>query len=511
MIEPKTPVLVGCGQVTQKINNPLEAKEPIELMKDASEIALEDTTIADLSSHIDSVVTVRFVFDSGAGRRPPFSIYKNPPKSLADRLDIKDVKTFYGSTGGNTPQYLINIIAERITKGELDIVLLSGAECFSTMRKASRMGLKTGWGESPGGNRIDLGYEKLGGTENEIKHGILLPVNVYPLFENAIRGEKGHSIEKHLRYLGDLMEPFTEVAKGHPNAWFPTHRSSKEISEVTKANRFIGFPYTKYMNAIMEVDQAASIIMMSEERANSLGVPKEKRVYLHGCADINEVWNVTERPELHTSKAINLMGKKALKMAKWDIDEISFFDLYSCFPSMVELGRDALNISSNRDVNLTVTGGLPYFGGAGNNYVMHSVATMMNQLRANQGTKGLCTSNGYYATKHGIGLYSCEPFEGLWKRENPEKYQKEIDNMEKPEVDENPKGKSLVETYTVANSKEGPYMGIVIGRIRETKKRFIAITHDEKDLTIMMNEECLDRDCTVKQNDEGLSIVSLDS
>jgi acetyl-CoA C-acetyltransferase len=178
---------------------------------------------------------------------------------------------------------------------------------------------------------------------------------------------------------------------------------------------------------------------------------------------------------------------------------------------MVELGRDALNISSNRDVNLTVTGGLPYFGGAGNNYVMHSVATMMNQLRANQGTKGLCTSNGYYATKHGIGLYSCEPFEGLWKRENPEKYQKEIDNMEKPEVDENPKGKSLVETYTVANSKEGPYMGIVIGRIRETKKRFIAITHDEKDLTIMMNEECLDRDCTVKQNDEGLSIVSLDS
>ena len=131
-------------------------------------------------------------------------------------------------------QYLINITAEKITKGELDVALLSGSECFSTMRKASRMELKTGWGEDPGGNRIDLGYEKLGGTENEMKHGILLPVNVYPLFENSIRGEKGHSVEKHLQYLGDLMEPFTKVAKGHPNAWFPTHRSSKEISETVQ-------------------------------------------------------------------------------------------------------------------------------------------------------------------------------------------------------------------------------------------------------------------------------------
>jgi acetyl-CoA C-acetyltransferase len=119
------------------------------------------------------------------------------------------------------------------------------------------------------------------------------------------------------------------------------------------------------MNAIMEVDQSATLIMMSEEKANQFKIPKEKRIYLHGCADINEVWNVTERPELHSSKAIKLMGEKAFSMSKWNIDEIDFIDLYSCFPSMVELGREALGIGLNDKRNLTVTGGLPYFGGAG--------------------------------------------------------------------------------------------------------------------------------------------------
>ena len=114
MINPKTPVLVGSGQITQKIENFLDAKNPIELMHDASILAIQDTGIDDLQNYIDSVVTVRFIFDSGAGARPPFSIYKNPPKSLADKLGISEAKTFYGPTGGNTPQYLLNIFAEKL-------------------------------------------------------------------------------------------------------------------------------------------------------------------------------------------------------------------------------------------------------------------------------------------------------------------------------------------------------------------------------------------------------------
>ena len=509
MINPKTPVLVGSGQITQKIENFEDAKNPIEMMHEASLLAIQDAGVEDLRNYIDSVVTVRFIFDSGAGARPPFSIFKNPPKSLADKLGIKDAETFYGPTGGNTPQFLLNIFAERISHGQSEVVLLSGSECFSTMRKASKNGKKTGWGDDVVGNRIDLGYEKPGGTDNEIKHGIAFPVNVYPLFETAIRGRMGNSIEKHQNYLGELFSPFTKIAKNHPNAWFPIERSAVEISNVTKTNRYIGYPYTKFMNAIMEVDQSATLIMMSEEKANQFKIPKEKRIYLHGCADINEVWNVTERPDLHSSKAIKLMAEKAFSMSRWNIDEIDFIDLYSCFPSMVELGREALGIGLNDTRDLTVTGGLPYFGGAGNNYVTHSVATIMDRLRENQGSKGLCTSNGWFATKHGIGLYSCEPFEGEWKREDPDNYQKNIDNLPKPIVEENPTGEAKIETYTVANGRDGPNFGIVIGRLNKSNNRFIAITKNDNDLDKLMNEECLNRECGVKQSDDDYSIVSI--
>ena len=508
-IKDNTPVLVGCGQITQKIDNPKDAKNPIELMRDSSLKAFEDSTVESLEDKIDTVTTVRFIFDSGGGRRPPFSIYSNPPQSLANSLGINDAKTFNGPSGGNTPQYLINILAEMITKGETEVALLSGAECFSSMRKASKLGIKTGWGEDAGGERIDLGFEKPGGTENEMKHGIIFPINVYPLFENAIRGNKNHSIEKHLDYLGEMFEPFTKVASQNSNSWFPTYRSAKEISTPNEGNRFVGFPYTKYMNAIMEVDQSASLIIMSEKKANEYSVPKSKRIYLHGCADINEVWNVTERPDLHKSKAIRLMGEKALSMAKWNIDEIDFFDLYSCFPSMVELGREALDIPETTSKPLTVTGGLPFFGGAGNNYVSHSVATMMEKLRENNNSKGLCTSNGWYSTKHGIGLYSNIPYEGNWKREEPKNYQKIIDDLDRPDIDEDPSGNATIETYTVANGRDGPQMGIVIGRIDVNNKRFIAISNDEKTLEIMMTEECLNRDCIVSRNSEGLNIFSI--
>tara|TARA_B110000495_G_scaffold201040_1_gene217586 strand:- start:1287 stop:1820 length:534 start_codon:yes stop_codon:yes gene_type:complete len=176
---------------------------------------------------------------------------------------------------------------------------------------------------------------------------------------------------------------------------------------------------------------------------------------------------------------------------------------------MVELGREALDIGRKDPRNLTVTGGLPYFGGAGNNYVTHSIATLMDKLRSKPGSKGLCTSNGWFATKHGIGLYSSEPFEGEWKREDPKIYQQDIDLMERPEVDEEPSGDGKIETYTVANGRSGPEMGIVIGRLNSTNDRFIAITQKDSDLDSLINEECLERDCKVKQVDGGFSIVNL--
>ena len=47
-----------------------------------------------------------------------------------------------------------------------------------------------------------------------------------------------------------------------------------------------------------------------------------------------------------------------------------------------------------------MTGGLPYFGGPGNNYVTHSIAEMMDTVREKPGSRGLVTANGNYVTKN---------------------------------------------------------------------------------------------------------------
>ncbi|MFB2351399.1 hypothetical protein, partial [Priestia megaterium] len=79
--------------------------------------------------------------------------------------------------------------------------------------------------------------------------------------------------------------------------------------------------------------------------------------------------------------------------------EIGHFDLYSCFPVAVEIGAEELGLALDDHRGLTVTGGLPYAGGPGNNYAMHSIAVMMRRLRSAREDYGLVTANGWFLTK----------------------------------------------------------------------------------------------------------------
>ena len=81
-------------------------------------------------------------------------------------------------------------------------------------------------------------------------------------------------------------------------------------------------------------------------------------------------------------------------------------DLYACFPSSVEVARDSFAIATDDPRPLTLTGGLPYHGGPGSNYVTHSIANTARWLRAGHGDHALVHGNGYYLTKHSVGVYS---------------------------------------------------------------------------------------------------------
>ena len=536
-VHPHTPILIGAGQCVHRANNSSApnggapnggtpnggtpnslAPSPIEMMAEAARRAAHAAHAANsgaepingLLNHIDCVATIRFILDSPDSRRFPFGHYHNVPKSLAQKLAIAPPDLVYSPTGGNAPQMMVNLMAERIAQGQHRLVLLAGAECMHTLVRALKEGNNLSWHDAHDPSEMeDLGKNEISGSSpSEITHGLHFPINVYPLFENALRKHYGRSISDHQQKIGQLMSPFTEIAAAHAHAWFPQQRSADEIATESKDNRYVGFPYTKYMNAIMRVDQSAALLMSNVETARELGIPRENWIFLHGCGDAHDVWFVSERVNYHSSPAIAHISKSAFDMAGWHIDEIDFIDLYSCFPCAVQIARDALGLAEGDRRPLTVTGGLPYFGGAGNNYAMHSIATMIEKLRAQPGSKGLCTANGYYLTKHSIGLYSTDPISTPWQRRAPSALQAEIDAIPHPHAEDAPEGKSKIETYTVLHGRQGVEHGLIIGRL-ENGKRFCANITDPALRDRLMKEDCFGMDGIVKQGDKGINLWAL--
>lgn len=498
MPEPHTPILVGGGQITQKGAAIADALSPMQLMAHAAKRALADARGGDarggdaLAAALDTVAVVRFTADSPEAGSLPFGQYPNAPRSLANAIGATPARELYTATGGNTPQWLVNRTAEEIARGDAECVLLAGSEALASMLAAATQGEMLDWGDDPGGAPTPIGVEKPGVNETERRHLMFFPVNTYPLFENAIRGRLGRGVADHQLAMGKLFSKFTQVAADNPYAWFPTFRTPEEIATETDTNRYVGFPYTKYMNSIIRVDQAAAVVMMSVQKARELGIPEDRWVYLHGCGDANDLWYVSDRVNYHSSPAIRTIGQKALAMAGATIDEIDYLDLYSCFPSAVEIGAQELGLAIDDPRGFTVTGGLPYFGGAGNNYVMHSIVTMLDKVRAKPGSKGLCTANGWFVTKHSIGIYSTTPTQGHWVREDPATYQATLDAMDHPVVDATPEGGAKIETYTVVHGRKGPQFGLIIGRKNDTGHRFVAhAPSDPAVLDAMKTQEML--------------------
>ncbi len=470
------PVLVGCGQAVRR---PSEAppRSPMAMMADASQIAAGDTGAAALWRDIDAVAVMRFIRDAPGMPPLPIGNYENPPGLLSRLLGVSPKRLCYGPTGGNSPQMMVNLTAEWIARGECDAVLLAGAECLRAIVKALKSGETLEWNDSDesGKDRLtDLEDGRDGASDMEKAHGLFPAATAYALFENALRQEARRAVKPHMEKIGRLMSPFSKIAENHPQAWFPQARSAEEIATPSPDNRFVGFPYTKYMNAVIQVDQSAALIMMSVEKARALGIPREKWIFLRGCADAWDVWHFSERENLAASPAMRLMTRKALEMARWSMEEVDYFDIYSCFPSAIQIAQQALGLAEDDPRPLTVTGGLPYFGGAGNNYAMHGIATMMQKLRQNPKAKGLCTANGYYVTKHAIGLYSAEAPQGAWAREDPASYKNDARKDGRVSVAPRPEGRGKAETWTVAHGRKGPETGIVIGRLEESGARFIA-------------------------------------
>jgi acetyl-CoA C-acetyltransferase len=374
-------------------------------------------------------------------------------------------------------------------------------------RRLVKAGVTPDWDEPASTERRYLVSDRKMSLPIEDAHGLMIPATAYPCYENALRGHYGETIEQHQQVMGELFAKFTEVAAAHPQAWYPVARSAEEIATATPGNRYVGWPYTKFMNAMNQINQSATVLLASVEYARELGVPEEKWVYLHGCADASELWHMLDRENYHSSVAIRTMAREAFAMAGLTIEDVDFIDLYSCFPSAVQIARDEFGIAKDDPRPLTVTGGLPFHGGAGNNYVMNSIASMVDVVREHAGKFGLVTANGGYLTKHSAGIYSTTPTEVAgdvpFLRRDPAEYQAEIDATAHPGVVERPDGAARIETYTVTFGREGtPEVGVVIGR-DAADRRFVAYTpKDEALLLAMTQEDFLGRPGTVTAGEQ---------
>ena len=504
-----TPVLVGCGQLTEKQADG-EGRLPTELMADAARQAGQDAGPAQaIFDDIDTIVAVGLTVDANVSPNPLSGLFDNVPKTVANLLGIEAAHYYYTATGGNTPQMLVNHFAEQIAQGQTGTVLLSGAEALRTMLQRFKLQLPFDrWMDSPGGSPTTIGDNRAPVNEHEAGFDLQTPANAYPLFENALRGKYQRTQAEHQLAMGEIYQRLNAIASANPLAWFPNARSAAEISLAGPDNRYIAYPYTKLLNSVIEVNQGAALILTSEARARELGIAPEKMIYLHGCADGHDHWFISDRVNYHSSPALRKMTDIACKMAGQQVAEMKYFDIYSCFPSALEIACDEFGLAHDDPRGLTLTGGLPYFGGPGNNYGMHAIAEMMNTLRANPSEFGMLNGNGWYVTKHSLGIYSSIPTKGDWQRTSPVDYQAEILQEKGPAFTETPDGKATIETYTVVHNRQGPERSIVIGRLQDGRRFMAETARDQDVLQGLMDDDVLGHAGTVSQQN-GNNIFKL--
>jgi acetyl-CoA C-acetyltransferase len=480
MTPPRTPVLVGYGQVSQRDEDP--SVEPIDLMAAAAREAADPRVL----QAVDSVRIVNIL----SWR------YRDPGLLLAQQINAGNATTRYTGVGGNVPQALVNQACLDIQAGRSDLVLIAGAETFRTRTRLRNRGRKPDWTSqdesvpfAPGANE----GEPLVGTA-ETRIDLIRAPHFYAMFEQALRIDAGEPSDVHRTRIAELWAQFSAVAERNPHAWSRTALSADQIRQPSADNRMITWPYTKLMNSNNMVDQGAVIILASAEKAAHLQIATDLWVFPYAGTDAHDTYAIGERDELHRSPAIRLAGRHVLELADIGVDDLDMIDVYSCFPSAVQVAANELGLPlADADRPLTVTGGLTFAGGPWNNYVTHSIATMAEQLAGKKGQRGLITANGGWLTKHSFGVYGSEPPEHEFRWED---VQSAVDAEPTRTAQVEWSGVGTVETWTTPFDRDGA-----------AEKAFLAVRTPENSRTLAVITDAAEADVTVREDIAGAKVA----
>jgi len=505
-VDPRAVCAIGVGQRTWRPDDPelVEgcAPEPLAMWEHVVRAAAADATVGSPSGTVDAVL------GRLADRRVIYSQtwqYDDPAGRLAERLGLGPGDGTYTGIGGTRPLQELASLATRIAAGEVGAGVVVSGEALATVRRINKAGEKPAFSHrDPERKPFPLEAPFL---DTEISHEVFQAWLTFATWDVGRRAARGDAPDAYRGAIGTTMAPLTDVASGNPHAWFPVARSADQLVTATADNRMVGYPYTKLVVSVMDVDMAAAVILTSAEVADELGVPADRRAYLRGWCYGTDPTYLAEHDSFAAVPGMAATTGEALRVAGAGIDDVAHLDLYSCFPSSLHHGADALGISPTDPRGLTVTGGLPYFGGPGSGYGTHAVATMVDVLRRDPRSLGLTTGVGMHMTKHAAALWSTTPPTGALPIPDEVAVQAALDARPRRTVQPTAAGPATVATYSVVHGRDGaPEWALVVADL-PSGDRCYARAVDGDLLAALEADEWVGRPVVLRDGGGGVNLV----
>jgi len=455
----RIPVIVGVGQVNDRPADPAQGLDSRGLMVAALKAADEDAGGGWLA-RLDSLALVDQISfpqltDLAAGVAS--DIGANP--KLCYKTDM---------ASGDSPILLLNEAANRIAAGEIEIAAVTGGEALRTA--AGRAAAAAG--NDASAHNVTRNASSRNAAGYRQRYGLLAPVDIYPLYENAGRAAYGQTLAQAQQESGEIWSRFSQVAMENPGAWIKKPRTPEEILTPSADNRPIAFPYNKLMVANSSVNQGAGFIVTSLAKAREAGIAEDRLIYVGAGAACHESNSIMGRDRYDRTPAMEVSIRRALELngvTAADLDEV---ELYSCFPCVPKMARRVLDWPVEKPA--TVFGGLTFGGGPIGNYMSHAVVGMVLKLREGA-RRGLLFANGGLATHNHTIVLSADPLPaGTLGRDFDFQAEADAARGAIPELVEDYNGPGKIETYTVLFERNGaPKWGVIIAR-NAAGERFLA-------------------------------------
>lgn len=498
-VSDNTPVIIGVGQVSERVGETgyLE-RSPMDLAGAALTEALEDAMASEpLAPALDTIAAIRQFEISGTRYGAPFGHSDNPPRSIAKRVGADPARAILEILGGHGPVRLVGELASEIAAGHSKLAAIVGSEAISTTRDLIGREELRDWTEAVGGEIEDRGYGHDGLYDlTALRHGVGAPIAGYAIAENARRERLGLSLADYRLSIGRLFAPFTRVAAANPHSAAPTARTPEELATLTERNRLVAEPYGRLVVSRDQVNQGAAIVLASAGEARRLGVPEDRWVHIHAVADCAEPSLLT-RGNLERSPASTGAISAALDLAGTDWAALAHIDLYSCFAIPVFNVVDAFGLDPADPRGFTLTGGLPFFGGAGNNYAAHAIAEAVIRCRTAPGSRALVGANGGIMSKYAAAVYSTDPADwttSRWRKLGTLPAQYGYTNEFT--------GEAVIDSFTIQPGKGGE-TGTVVARCGHV--RMCANSSNPAALASLRNERAQGRKVRIEYAGEGVN------